>query len=324
MKKLLLLLVATLWGCVGLDMKDDAIRPVQFSVVSSTKVIVTDDGGNLAAKGSMARLALLVGEKQLIATEFLNKYGVKESKSLTWISSMPSVATASNNEVTALAAGTCFLSTTIEGKSVSVNLTVVASSINDVASVSVTISAPATTSLQVNGTAQLVAEAKNMSGTTLNGKTVEWFSENANILTVSTNGLVTAIANGEAEVHAKVEGVKSNSIKFSVGTVNQLTGTFQSAGGYFAKGTVTAKELNGKLVIDLGSDFSASVARGTFIYLANSTSGGTVKSAGLELGQWSSGAQTYQVSGVTLTQYKYVVVLCKPAGVTFGFAELKP
>ncbi len=322
MKNLFFLFVATLWGCVGLDTKDDAIRPIEFSIVSSTKVIVTDNGGNPVAKGSIARLALLIDEKQLIDTEFLNKYGVKESKSLTWISSVPSVATVVNNEVMALAAGTCFLSTTIENKSVSVNLTVVANANNDVASV--TVSAPTTTSLQLNGTAQLVATAKNMSGATLTGKTFEWFSENSSILTISTTGLVTAIANGEAEVHAKVEGVKSNSIKFSVGTVNQLTGTFQNAGGYMAKGTVTAKEANGKLVIELKSDFSASVALGTFIYLANSTSGGTVKSAGLELGQWSSGAKTFEVAGVALTQYKYVVVLCKPAGVTFGFAELKP
>jgi len=322
MRILLLSIFAFLSGCVGLDTKDDAIRDIKFSIVSTTKLIVTDEGGNLISKGSTARLALLAGEKEPIQTEFLNKYGVKETKSLVWISSMPSIGTVTNNEVNALAAGTCFLSSTIEGKSVTINLTVVANSTNDVASV--TISAPSTTSLQINGTSQLTAVAKNMNGTQLDGKTFEWFSENSNILIVSSNGLVTAIANGEAEVHAKVEGIKSNSITFSVGSINQLSGIFQNAGGYMAKGTVTAKEQNGKLIVELGSDFSASVALGTFIYLANSTSGGTVKSAGLELGPWSSGPKTFEVSGVTLYQYKYVVVLCKPAGVTFGFAELKP
>lgn len=318
----LFFLLSMITGCIGLDTRDDAIREVKFSIVATTKVVVTDEAGNLVPKGSTARLALLAGEKEPIQTEFLNKYGVKEAKSLVWISSMPSVGNVTNNEVNALAAGTCFLSSTIEGKSITINLTVVANATNDVASV--TISAPSTTSLSIGGTSQLTAIAKNMNGTTLNGKTFEWFSENANILTVSSTGLVTAIANGEAEVHAKVEGIKSNSITFSVGSINQLTGTFQNAGGYMAKGTVTAKEQNGKLIVELGSDFSASVALGTFIYLANSTSGSTVKSAGLELGQWSSGPKTFEVSGVTLNQYKYVVVLCKPAGVTFGFAELKP
>ena len=320
--KLPLLLVTVFTGCIGLDTKNDAIRDIKFSIESSTKVIVMDEAGNLISKGSTARLALLTGEKETIKTEFLNKYGVKEIKSLVWISSMPSVGSVINNEVNAVAPGVCFLSSTVEGKSVTINLTVVGNAANDVASV--TIAAPTTTSLQINSTSQLTAIAKNMNGTTLNGKTFEWFSENSNIVTVGSNGLVTAIANGEAEVHAKVEGVKSNSITFSVGTINQLTGTFQNAGGYMAKGTVTAKEINGNLVIELGADFSASVALGTFIYLANSTSGGTVKSSGLELGMWSSGSKTFEVAGVTLNQYKYVVVLCKPAGVTFGFAELKP
>jgi hypothetical protein len=89
-------------------------------------------------------------------------------------------------------------------------------------------------------------------------------------------------------------------------------------------GSVTAEESGGKLLVKLSSNFQASVALGTFIYLANSTAGGNVKTAGLEVAQWSSGARIFEVPGVTLNQYKYVVVLCKPAGLTFGFAELKP
>ena len=102
------------------------------------------------------------------------------------------------------------------------------------------------------------------------------------------------------------------------------TGTFQSAGGYSTVGSVTVEESGGKLIVKLSSNFQASVALGTFIYLANSTSGGNVKSAGLDLGPWSSGANQFDVPGVPLNQYKFVVVLCKPAGLTFGFAELKP
>jgi hypothetical protein len=82
--------------------------------------------------------------------------------------------------------------------------------------------------------------------------------------------------------------VKSNILKFNVGAVAGVrTGTFQSAGGYSTVGSVTVEELGGKLVVKLSNNFQASVALGTFIYLANSTSGGNVKSAGLDLGQWS-------------------------------------
>jgi len=119
--------------------------------------------------------------------------------------------------------------------------------------------------------------------------------------------------------------VKSNILKFNVGAVAGVrTGTFQSAGGYSTVGSVTVEELGGKLVVKLSNNFQASVAPGTFIYLANSNSGGNVKSAGLDLGPWSSGAKQFAVPRVTLNQYKFVVVLCKPAGITFGFAELKP
>lgn len=172
---------------------------------------------------------------------------------------------------------------------------------------------------------QLSATTRDINKNTLSGKVIEWFSENTSIVKVSSTGLVTAVANGTAEVHAKSEGVKSNSIKFNVGVAAGVrTGTFVSAGGYSAVGSVTMEEMGSKVIVKLGSNFQASVALGTFIYLANATSGGTVKTAGLELGQWSSGAKDFDLPSVTLNQYKYVVVLCKPAGVTFGFAELKP
>ena len=94
----LFLLLLMISGCIGLDTRDDAIRDIKFSIVATTKVIVTDEAGNLAPKGSIARLALLAGEKEPILTEFLNKYGVKEAKSLVWTSSMPSVGNVTNNE----------------------------------------------------------------------------------------------------------------------------------------------------------------------------------------------------------------------------------
>ena len=67
---------------------------------------------------------------------------------------------------------------------------------------------------------------------------------------------------------------------------------------------------------------------GTFVYLANSTNGATVRSAGVELGQiFKDGTHSFDISqlnnAIGLNDYKYVIILCKPASVTFGFAELK-
>ena len=309
------------FSCIGIDLKDDTIRDPVITMLASAKLITVAKSGMVQPQGSIGILALSIGQKQLITFNFFNKYGVKETPQLTWEIEKPAVASVANNEITGLTAGTTQIGISANGTLASISLTVVA---NSTAVASVLISPPATTNLQLNQTIQLEATAKDINNGILVGKTYEWFTENASIVSVSATGLVTAIADGTAEVHSKVEGVKSNSIIFQVGSAGVRTGTFQSAGGYSTVGSVTAEEMGGKLVVKLSSNFQASVALGTYIYLANSTSGGNVKSAGLELGPWSSGARTFEVQGITLNQYKYVVTLCKPAGITFGFAELKP
>ncbi len=320
--KVLILSMVYCLSCIGVDVRDAAIREATINVLASGKLAIKDSNGVTINKGPLAFLGLMTGEKQLVTVEYLNQYGVKEDPTLTWTVAVPSVASVTANEITALAPGTTFISASVGEVNVSINLTVVANS-NSVASVMIDV--PSTTSLQLGQTVQLTATPKDISNKSLTGKSIEWFSENATIVSVSPTGLVTAVANGTGEVHAKSDGVKSNSIKFNIGAAaGARTGTFVSAGGYSAVGTVTMEEMGSKVVVTLSSNFQASVALGTFIYLANSTAGGTVKTAGLELGPWSSGAKTYDVPGVTLSQYKYVVVLCKPAGITFGFAELKP
>ncbi len=309
------------FSCIGIDTKDDTIRDPVITMLASGKLMTVDKSGMVQPQGSIGILALSIGQKQLITFNYFNKYGVKETPQLTWEIEKPTVASVTNNEITGLTAGTTQIGISGNGTSASISLTVVA---NSTAVASVLISPPSTTNLQLNQTIQLVATAKDINNGILVGKSYEWFTENASIASVSATGLVTAIADGTAEVHTKVEGVKSNSIIFQVGAAGIRTGTFQSAGGYSTVGSVTAEEMGGKLVVKLSSNFQASVALGTYIYLANTTSGGNVKSAGLELGPWSSGARTFEVPGISLNQYKYVVVLCKPAGITFGFAELKP
>ncbi|MFM9838212.1 MAG: Ig-like domain-containing protein [Cyclobacteriaceae bacterium] len=313
-------------GTTKIKINLTVIGPIA-NIVASGKLVVMDNAGGFLAKGPFALLGLIKSEKQFVTLEYLNEFGIKEDKVFTWIVENPLVASvSSNNEITALAAGTTLLSAIANEASVRINLTVAQNS-NEVTSV--VVAAPSSSTLEIGQTAQLTATLKNSNNQNLpnNGNTIEWFSENSNILTVSPSGLVAANAAGMAEVHAKANGsIKSNSIKFTVlmpaGAAR--IGTFQSAGGYSSKGSVTVTETAGKLVVSLGVDFQASVALGTYIYLANSTSGSTVKSGGLELGQWSSGAKVFEANGVTLNQYKYVVVLCKPASVTFGFAELKP
>jgi hypothetical protein len=104
-------------------------------------------------------------------------------------------------------------------------------------------------------------------------------------------------------------------------------GTFVPAGGYAAEGMAVLRFSGEQVVLELSDNFKTSFALGTFVYLSNSTSGSATFSNGLELGQiTTSGAKTFNVSvlhpTVGLFDYRYVIILCKPARVTFGYADM--
>ena len=66
--------------------------------------------------------------------------------------------------------------------------------------------------LQTGQTGQLSATARDASGSTVNGKTPSWSSDNAAVASVGTSGLVTAIAPGSANVSATVDGKSASAL----------------------------------------------------------------------------------------------------------------
>jgi uncharacterized protein YjdB len=77
-----------------------------------------------------------------------------------------------------------------------------------VASVAVT---PATTSISLSATTQLNAVAKDSAGATLT-PTITWASLAPSVATVSTSGLVTAVASGAATIEARAIGAGANGV----------------------------------------------------------------------------------------------------------------
>jgi len=65
---------------------------------------------------------------------------------------------------------------------------------------------PSTNALIVGQTAALAAIAKDASGNVITGRAVQWATSNASIATISTAGVVTAVAEGSATLSATVEG----------------------------------------------------------------------------------------------------------------------
>lgn len=74
------------------------------------------------------------------------------------------------------------------------------------------------TSLSLSGKIQLTVVVKTIIGNILSGKTIECDSENANLIPVKASGLATALASNFFGIHAKVDGVKSNSVNLTIFT----------------------------------------------------------------------------------------------------------
>ena len=145
---------------------------------------------------------LLVGQTLQLVAEPIDAQGaVLPGRPVTFTTSNATVATVSTTGVvTALAPGGTIITAASEGKTSVATITV--SSV-PIASVVVT---PSANPLVVGQTTQLKAEPRDGSGQPITGRPVVWSTSAANIATVSSTGLVTAIAPGNATISAVSEG----------------------------------------------------------------------------------------------------------------------
>ncbi|HEX9563878.1 MAG TPA: Ig-like domain-containing protein [Gemmatimonadaceae bacterium] len=119
----------------------------------------------------------------------------------------PAVASVSaNGLVTALTVGVTNITATAGAIAGNVQLTV-NPIVVPVASVDVT---PASQTISVGATFQFAAQPKGAANQNLDGRVVTWSSSNETVATVSPNGLVTAVAAGNAMVFATSEGIQGS------------------------------------------------------------------------------------------------------------------
>jgi uncharacterized protein YjdB len=145
---------------------------------------------------------LQVGQTVQLAADALDAQGnVLANRPVTFTSSNATVASVDNTGlVTALAPGSAIITGASEGKTAVATVTV--SSV-PVASVAVT---PGTSELVVGQTAQLKAEPRDASGQPLTNRALTWSTSAPNVASVSSTGLVTAVAAGNATITAASEG----------------------------------------------------------------------------------------------------------------------
>jgi uncharacterized protein YjdB len=146
--------------------------------------------------------AMLVGQTVQLVAEALDAGGnVLAGRPVTWSTSAASVATVTAaGVVTAVADGAAIITASSEGRSAVASITVAQV---PVASVVVT---PATSNVVVGQSTQLSAQLRDGSGAIITGRAVAWTSTSTTVVTVSSNGLVTAIAPGTATITATSEG----------------------------------------------------------------------------------------------------------------------
>jgi uncharacterized protein YjdB len=155
----------------------------------------------------------VVGERVPFAVQVLDSAGNRlAGRKVFWASENPDIATVSADGIaTGVHVGAVRIAATVEGTSAIAQLTVTPVFI-PVASVAVS---PTSAGLVVGQTRQLQAEPRGASGEPLGGRIVVWSSSASQLVTVTSTGLVTAVAPGSATITATSEG-RSGSATVSV------------------------------------------------------------------------------------------------------------
>jgi trimeric autotransporter adhesin len=156
----------------------------------------------VAVRLSPASRDLTVGQTAQFTAEPLDARGaVLSGRPVAWSSSRPNVANVNRSGgVTALSPGSAVITATVEGKS---GVGAVTVSPTPIASIAVS---PSSATLVVGQTVDLEAEPRDASGQPLTGRTVTWSSNRPEVATVTSTGIVAAVAAGTVTITASSEG----------------------------------------------------------------------------------------------------------------------
>ncbi|MCU0636853.1 MAG: Ig-like domain-containing protein, partial [Gemmatimonadaceae bacterium] len=165
-------------------------------------------------------------------------------RSVSWRSSVDSIATVSSaGVVNALSPGTVTITAASEGRSALATLVV----LSRLAS-SVTLT-PANATLIVGGTLTLQAQVTDASGNVLPGRPIDFTSTNTAVATISTGGVITALAPGTTRIVATSEGRTGSAsitvIPVPVASVQVAPATASLALGAGTQLTASARAANG-------------------------------------------------------------------------------
>jgi uncharacterized protein YjdB len=260
--------------------------------------------------------SILTGQTAQFTLKYYNNLGIiaPTPATLVWSSSNTTVATVSQSGLAnGLAVGQSTIKATYNNISITATLTVV---VNSNVLSTITITPNTTQEILLNGTVNLNAVGTNLAGGTVTGVSFNWASDATNVI-VNSNGMVTGMAYGSANITATANGITS--IPTMVQVIRQ--GNFA---GQNSAGMAKLKIENGILKLQTSSNFSVANAPDLRIYLTNtpSTINGAVQIAPLSTAGQTSGMRTWNVpTNITITQYRYALVWCAQFGGAYGIAD---
>lgn len=164
---------------------------------------------------------------------------------------------------------------------------------------------------------------------------VSWLSSAASILQIDDQGLAIGQLEGRAEVYATVDidGIKSVHDTLSIVVIAQAdtmgneaqtrSGSIRTTSSYQLEGDFVVTEEQNNLFITFADNYEASRnLPGLYLYLTNNPN--SVANA-LEIGKVEtfSGAHTYELPGVNLNDYDYLLYYCKPFRVKVGDGQIQ-
>src|SRR6266571_4834515 len=184
-----------------------------------------------------------------------------------------------------------------------------------VAAVSVS---PASVSLSVGGTTQLIATPRDSAGNPLTGRTVSWSSSNGAVASVNASGVVSGVAAGSATITATSEGQSGTSaITVTVATVPVASVTVTPSSATILVGATVQLTATPK-------DSAGNPLSGTTVTWASSgTAVATVSASGLVTGKTAGSATMTATAGgksgtaaVTVAPVPVASVMVTPSSAT--------
>jgi len=159
---------------------------------------------------------------------------------------------------------------------------------------------------------------------------VVWESSDPTVISITQSGLATAHSAGTVIISVNTVDLSiSDAIEVTVGeeTVEveepaSITGSIVTTTFYDLEGTFTLSETDTGLFLDIADDYvTTSALPGFYVYLSNNRNS---ISGAFEIGEVTvfRGAHSYEIDGVSLNDYNFIVYYCKPFNVKVGEAVL--